>query len=81
MSLTAEEMRLMKEDLLENPQSRVAVALCLDVSGSMSGPPIRELNDGVRQFYSELRKDPVAEASAEVAIVAFADRAGVVQDF
>jgi uncharacterized protein YegL len=72
---------LRQQDLLENPTNRVAVALCLDVSDSMSGERIAELNQGVRQFFDAIRADPIAQASAEVAIVAFADRAAVCLDF
>jgi uncharacterized protein YegL len=77
----ADGLRVRKEDLLENPTNRVPVALCLDVSGSMAGEPMRELNDGVEQFFAALRQDPVARHSAEVALVAFADHPGVVLDF
>ena len=37
---------LRRKDLVENPTARVPVCLCLDVSGSMSGDPINELNCG-----------------------------------
>lgn len=74
-------MRIYPSDLLENPAHRVPVTLCLDVSGSMSGEPLAELNKGVGLFFDALRSDPVANASAEVAIVAFADRADVLLDF
>ena len=39
------------EDLLLNPTNRVPIALCLDASGSMSGQPMQELNQGVRLFF------------------------------
>lgn len=59
------------EDLIDNPTPRVPVSLCLDCSGSMSGDPIRELNEGVATFYSEIYKDEIARYSAEVSIVTF----------
>jgi uncharacterized protein YegL len=71
--MTEEIMQLRKEDLLLNPTSRVAVALCLDVSGSMAGEPITELNEGISLFSGALSADPAARASAEVAIVTFSD--------
>ena len=80
-STTKDLMRIYPGDLLENPANRVPITLCLDVSGSMSGEPIAELNKGVELFFDALRSDPVANASAEVAIVAFADRAEVMLDF
>ncbi|MGB9687511.1 vWA domain-containing protein [Thermogutta sp.] len=69
------------QDLLENPTHRVPIALCLDVSGSMAGEPIEELNRGVRLFLDSLREDPIARFSAEVAIVTFSDSAVLQLDF
>lgn len=63
------------EDVVENPTPRVPVCLVLDVSPSMSGEPIAELNEGVRLFVSELRADEVARYSVELAIVTFAYQA------
>ncbi len=79
--MTEELMQLRKEDLLLNPTSRVPVALCLDVSGSMTGEPINELNEGIGLFFDALRGDAVAKASAEVAIVTFSDRPKIRLDF
>ncbi len=76
-----ETMQLRKEDLLLNPTSRVPVALCLDVSSSMRGKPINELNEGVCLFFDALHSDEVAKASAEVAIVTFSDQPGIKLDF
>ena len=69
------------EDLLLNPTNRVPIALCLDASGSMDGEPMRELNEGVRLFFEALQADPIARASAEVAIIAFSDQAQAAIDF
>lgn len=69
------------EELSVNPSHRVPVALCLDVSGSMAGPPITELNEGVRLFINSVREDPIASASAELCIVTFAKEAKLVADF
>ncbi|WP_220092231.1 VWA domain-containing protein [Helicobacter sp. 16-1353] len=59
------------DDLADNPTARVPVCLCLDTSGSMSGAPINELNDGVRLFYEAIREDEMALYSAEISIVTF----------
>ena len=76
-----ETMQLRKEGLLLNPTSRVPVALCLDVSGSMTGNPINELNEGICLFFDALHGDEVAKASAEVAIVTFSDQPEINLDF
>lgn len=79
--MTEEIMQLRKEDLLLNPTSRVPVALCLDVSGSMTGEPINELNEGICLFFEALRGDAIAKESAEVAIVTFSDQPEIKLDF
>jgi len=76
-----DNMLVRTEDLLHNPTNRVPIALCLDVSGSMSGDPINELNGGVRLFFDALRADPIANASAEIALVAFNDQSQLIVDF
>ena len=62
---------LRNEDLLNNPAARVPVCLCLDVSGSMQGEPIKELNEGVKLFYDAIKQDETAMYSAEICIVTF----------
>lgn len=75
------DLVLRKQELIMNPSARVPVALCLDASGSMSGKPIAELNAGVAQFLGALRDDPIAESSAEVAVIAFSSIAQLCSDF
>ena len=41
-------------------ERHVACVLCVDVSGSMSGDPIRELNEGLLQFGNALQADAMA---------------------
>jgi uncharacterized protein YegL len=45
--------------------------LLLDTSGSMSGAPIQQLNEGLQVFRDELFADPLAAKRVEVAIVTF----------
>jgi uncharacterized protein YegL len=66
-----EKYVLRQEDLVENPTSRVPICLVLDVSGSMSGAPIDELNKGVRLFFDAIKLDEVAQYAAEICIVTF----------
>lgn len=69
------------EDLVENPTTRVPVALVLDTSGSMQGEPILELNSGYRLFLEELEKDEVAQYSAEVCVITFGGGVRLHQQF
>ena len=64
-----------------NPCARVPVVLVLDVSSSMEGDPIAELNEGCNRFFNEVRGDEAAAMSAEISIVTFDSNARVVHGF
>ncbi|MBN8943992.1 MAG: VWA domain-containing protein [Rhizobiales bacterium] len=55
----------------ENPENRCPVLLLLDNSGSMSGQPIAELNQGLQVFRDTLFADTLAAKRVEVGIVTF----------
>jgi uncharacterized protein YegL len=55
----------------DNPEPRVPCILVLDVSLSMEGERIRELNGGLRTYRDELLEDSLAAKRAEVAIITF----------
>lgn len=55
----------------DNPEPRVPCLLLLDVSVSMRGRPLAELNAGLQQFKDELAADPIAMQRVEVGIVTF----------
>ncbi|MEM2696065.1 MAG: VWA domain-containing protein [Thermoproteota archaeon] len=69
------------EDLVENPTTRLPIALVLDTSGSMQGEPIRELSEGYKLFLDELKRDEVARYSAEVCVITFGGQVKVLQEF
>lgn len=77
----SEELKLRREELVENPTARVPVCLCLDTSSSMGGEPIEELNRGVEVFFNALQQDEIARYAAEVAVVQFGGRATKLTDF
>jgi len=56
---------------VDNPEPRCPCVLVLDVSGSMSGRPISELNTGLKQLQKELAGDPLAAKRVEIAVVTF----------
>jgi len=68
-------------EFAENPEPRVACVLLLDVSGSMSGRPIDELNEALVAFKDTMAADTLASKRAEIAIVTFGGIVEVVQDF
>ena len=73
-------------EFADNPEPRCPCVLILDTSGSMSGPRIRALNQGVQTFKRELQKDSLAALRVEVATITyqgldFTGRARLNQDF
>src|SRR5712691_1593370 len=68
-------------DFAVNPEPRLPCVLLLDVSTSMTGKPINELNDGVRLYKSELMADALAAKRVEVSIVTFGGLVRTLCDF
>ncbi|MGR3914757.1 MAG: VWA domain-containing protein [Gammaproteobacteria bacterium] len=68
-------------DLINNPTPRCACMLVLDVSSSMDGPKIAELNEGARQFLKEVRDDEFALYSVELGVITFGGTVSTVLEF
>jgi uncharacterized protein YegL len=66
-----EQISFETNDFVSNPAPRCPCVLLLDVSGSMNGRPLDELNLGLEAFQRELAADSLAMKSVEVAIVTF----------
>jgi uncharacterized protein YegL len=69
------------DSFADNPEPRCPCILLLDVSGSMDGQPISELNEGLRYFKEELSSDELAKKRVEIAIVTFGESVQVQNDF
>ena len=54
---------------------RLPVYFLVDVSESMVGAPIQQVQDGMRMIVQELRTDPYALETAFISIIAFAGKA------
>jgi uncharacterized protein YegL len=70
-----------KLEPVHNPEPRCACVLVLDVSGSMSGDPIGELNQGVQTLLQELQRDSLANRRVELAVVTFGEKVELAADF
>ncbi|HEV2474722.1 MAG TPA: VWA domain-containing protein [Chthonomonadales bacterium] len=68
-------------EFAENPEPRCPCVLLLDTSGSMEGPAIAALNEGLRLFKEELVKDPLSSRRVEVAVVEFNSSVRVLEEF
>jgi uncharacterized protein YegL len=68
-------------EFADNPEPRCPCLLLLDISGSMMGKPINELNAGIVTFKDALVADSLASKRVEVAIVTFGGQVNVAQEF
>jgi len=68
-------------DFALNPEPRCPCLLLLDVSGSMEGAPIAELNAGLKAFRDDLVADDLASKRVEVACITFGGSVNVATEF
>jgi len=66
-----EQISFGSTNFADNPEPRCPCLLLLDVSGSMQGAALQELNAGLSTFKDELASDPLAMKRVEVGIVTF----------
>jgi uncharacterized protein YegL len=61
----------------ESPQNFEQKSICcfvVDVSSSMAGEPIRQLNQGLQEFHKDIADNSMTANRLEVAVVEFSDR-------
>lgn len=58
-------------EFVDNPEPRCPCLLLLDTSGSMTGKPITELNNGLVQFKDELIADSMGMKRIEIGLITF----------
>ena len=64
----------------ENYEQKCLCILVLDVSGSMYGKPIDELNKGLQEFYNEISTDDTTSQRLEVSLITFNQIVRTVQE-
>ncbi len=70
-----------RPELPVNYEQKCPVIVVADVSGSMSGKPIGELNKGLKEFQDQILKDRVASARIDFCLISFSSDINVEQDF
>ncbi len=67
----SEQILFGTDSFVDNPEPRCPCMLLLDISGSMAGSAIAELNAGLTTFKDELAADSLAMKRVEVGIITF----------
>jgi len=69
--------------LVDNTEQRTPLVLVLDRSGSMSGPPIEQLNAGLKLLEQELKSDAIAAKRVRILVVQYGgyDEAEILEDW
>lgn len=67
-------------EVAENYEQKCLCVLVLDVSGSMMGKPIQELNKGLNDFYQEIDSDNTTRQRLEVSLITFSNIVNTVQE-
>lgn len=70
-----------ENDLVSNPEHRLPSILLIDISMSMAGEPIRQLQEGIEFYHDSLVADNLARKRVEVAIIAFGGSVETIQAF
>lgn len=68
-------------EFMENPEPRVPCLLLIDISHSMRGDPMAELNGGLQSFPPSLAEDSLAAKRTETAILTFGGEPRLAHDF
>lgn len=68
-------------ELESNPEPRAPCLVAIDVSISMTGPKLDAANGGMRDFWAEIKADPLASKRVEVAVLTFGGNVTVARDF
>src|SRR2546423_14656432 len=80
-AMPLEQVPFGTNDFAVNPEPRLPCVLLLDVSTSMTGKPIHELNDGVFLYKGELMPDALDAKRVEVALATFGGVVPTLSDF
>lgn len=79
--MNLENQAFSEADFGRSTRRRLPICFCLDVSGSMSGRPIGELNEGLQSFFTSIRENDETRSAADICIVTFGGTVEIVLPF
>lgn len=68
-------------EIMNHGEKHIACVLLVDISGSMSGQSMEELNRGLQEFAQALQEDDKAYGCADVCVISFASQVRTVVPF
>ena len=75
-----DEFMAREEDLINNPETRVPIILCVDRSYSMSvNLRLKKTADGIRNFCKDMEADPIARDAVELCIISYGGTKAVIE--
>ncbi len=77
----ADETGFYQGERPRNYEQKCPLVLVLDVSSSMEGEAIQELNRGLKIFQTSVQNDIVASSRLETAIITFGSSVQIIRDF
>jgi uncharacterized protein YegL len=76
-----EDGKTANPEKVRNKMEKALVILVLDISGSMAGTPVDQLNDGIYKMKEYILNDPSSATQMELAIVTYHDYAEITREF
>lgn len=73
--------KIRAKELENNPAVRTPLAMVLDISGSMAGTPIEQLNRGAQMLLHEILANVKAKNSVEVCVIAYDHEINCIREF
>ncbi len=74
-------MNLPHVEEVANFEQKCPLVVVIDRSGSMEGPAIKEVNNGLKMFKKGIVSDPTAKSRLELAIISYDNNINVESDF
>ena len=68
-------------ELPTNYEQKCPLVILADVSYSMEGKPIQELNKGLKEFQNQILNDPIASQRIDCSIISFSSEVTIEQEF
>ena len=74
-------MKINNNELASNSMTRLPITILLDISSSMQGEPIDQLNEGLSIFIDEILNNEISSLAADISIITFGGNVNIVTEF